>query len=287
MALVGGAVRSARRSSAGWWLGLAAGAGTVVASIAGISTDVYRQEAPSWAAQGIGQDTANLLVAVPGLLWAAYAQAKGSVRARLVWIGLLLYLTYSYLLYSLFVHFQAWFVLYVATLGLSFYAMVLSVASLDEQQAYRDLGIRRRRGLGAYLIASGTVFVALWLLEIVPAAFQGTSPSSAAEVGFPVNPVHVLDLAFILPAVIAAGVLNWRGHRWGLLLGVPLLTFSVVMGAAILMMMESMYARSLPFAWPPVVAMSVVVVFGAGMLARVLAQPCPVPAQATQQAPTR
>ena len=43
---------------------------------------------------------------------------------------------------------------------------------------------------------------------------RGPSRSASAW-NVPTNPVHVLDLAFFLPAVVASGVLLLRRHPWG------------------------------------------------------------------------
>jgi len=46
----------------------------------------------------------------------------------------------------------------------------------------------------------------LWLSEDVPALLAGGVPQSVRDMALPTNPVHVLDLAFFLPAVITIGV---------------------------------------------------------------------------------
>ena len=55
----------------------------------------------------------------------------------------------------------------------------------------------------------------LWLSEIVPDLLAGRASTSADDWQVPTNPVHVLDLAFYLPAVIVSGVLLLRRHRFG------------------------------------------------------------------------
>lgn len=59
------------------------------------------------------------------------------------------------------------------------------------------------------------LFGLLWLGEIVPDLLAGRPSSSASEWAVPSNPVHVLDLAFFLPAVFASGVLLLRRHWLG------------------------------------------------------------------------
>jgi membrane protein implicated in regulation of membrane protease activity len=95
------------------------------------------------------------------------------------------------------------------------------------------------------LSASGVLFAVLWLSDIVPAVASGTAPLDVVEVGLPVNPVHVLDLAFVLPAMIVTAVLLWKRNPFGLFFAVPLMTFAAAMGAAIIGMSVVMNSRGL------------------------------------------
>jgi hypothetical protein len=62
-------------------------------------------------------------------------------------------------------------------------------------------------------MAVATLFGVLWLREIVPDLLAGRPSTSAADWRVPTNPVHVLDLAFFLPAVFASGLSLLR-RRW-------------------------------------------------------------------------
>jgi hypothetical protein len=74
-----------------------------------------------------------------------------------------------------------------------------------------------------------------------------------------VNPVHVLDLAFILPGMIVTAVSCQKRRPLGLLVAAPLLTFSAVMGIAILSMFTIERARGGAIQAAPVFVMSIVV----------------------------
>jgi hypothetical protein len=56
----------------------------------------------------------------------------------------------------------------------------------------------------------------------------------------------VLDLAFILPGMILVAVLLRRRSVAGLVFAVPLITFGVAMGAAVVAMSHVMTARGIP-----------------------------------------
>jgi hypothetical protein len=84
----------------------------------------------------MGQDIVNIVAAVV-LLSAVYFVNKASVKALLIWSGILLYLIYAYVIYAFEVHFNRLFLVSMAILGLSFYALIGLVIHLhlDQLQA--------------------------------------------------------------------------------------------------------------------------------------------------------
>jgi len=228
-------------------LSLAATLLAAVASAVGIyRPEIYARETASWAAQGVAQDLVTLLIICPALLVTLYFCSRGSARAVLLLLGLQLYIVYSYVLYAFFVHFNELFLVYVAVLGFSFWSL------LDALNAVNVVRLARMFERGSafryqslYLIVSGLVFALLWLSDIVSALAAGTAPAGLADAGLTVNPVHVLDLAFVLPAMIVTSRLLQKQNPLGLLFTAPLLTFSAAMGVAIISMAVMMRVRGL------------------------------------------
>jgi len=242
-----------------FWLARAAAILMGAASAAGIFLPfVYAEETPSWGAQGIGQDVVNLVAVLPAVAICIERGARGSWRAVMILLGLLLYTIYSYVLYAFFVHFKPIFPVYVAVLGLSFYALVGILVDVDARRVQALFEGKRGRAQSVYLMVSGVGFAVLWLSSIAAAIVAGETPHDVIEVGLPVNPVHVLDLAFVLPAMIVTSVLLWQRRPLGFLFTVPLLTFAGAMGLAIVGMMLSMRARGLPAPAALVIGLSVV-----------------------------
>lgn len=102
------------------------------------------------------------------------------------------YVAYSDVLYAFFVHFNAWFLAYVAILGLSVYALAGSVATLDRAAVARAFASTRETTVvSVYLMMTGVAFGGLWLSDIVRATAAGTAPANVAELQLPVNPIHV------------------------------------------------------------------------------------------------
>lgn len=80
------------------------------------------------------------------------------------------------------------------------------------------------------------MFTLMWLSQLVPAAITKTVPAELAATGLPSNPVHVIDLTFILPLYVITGVLTWRGHARGLVLAPVLLVFGTLMASSIMLL---------------------------------------------------
>jgi len=224
------------------------------ASLAGLrAPGTYARETAAWASQAMGQDVVNLAVA-PLLVLCAVLARRGSLRAHLVWLGLLAYTSYAYLLYAGFLHFTGWFPVYVAAFGLSTWLLVAGTSVVGPDHL-RPLFDERtpRRGIGGVLAGSGLLTGALWLAELVPALLADRVPDGVAEAGQVTNPVWLLDLGLVLPLMVATGVLVWNGSRLGLLLAGPLLAFGAVMSAAIVAMQVSVAADGGALVVPPLV----------------------------------
>jgi hypothetical protein len=218
--------------------GLATSVLVAVAALGGIvSHATYAHETASWRAQGIAQDWVDLLLAAPWLAIASVLALRGSRRGALLLGGAFAYTAYSFVLYAFAVHFNALFLVYVTTLGLSLYGLLDLARSLGGVRVHAWFDDRApRRLVGATLIGFAGMFTLLWLAQIVPAILNGTTPPELEEVALATNPVHILDLAIVLPLMFVAGRRLRRRTDAGFALGVILLGFSVLMDAAILAM---------------------------------------------------
>lgn len=219
----------------------------LLASASGILfKSIYARETLSGVAQVIGQDIVNL-VAVVVLCIAAYFMSKGSVKAFLIWGGVLLYLLYSYIIYAFDVHFNSLFLVYVAILGLSFYALVGSVIHLHLDNFQSSFSANTpARLVSVFLLVLGIMFYVLWLREEIPALVTGMIPLSVTEANIPTNPVHVLDIGLFIPALLLTAQLLWRRKLLGFLLASSLLVFCTLMEAVILSIFLVMSSKGMP-----------------------------------------
>jgi hypothetical protein len=228
-----------------------------VGSILGLAFEdaIYGRETANWAAQSVGQDIANL-VAFPVLLSAAFLAARGSVRALVISIGLLIYSAYTYAIYTFALHFGPLFLVWVAVFGLSVYTLIGALVSVNAPEVRSVLaGGPGERFAARLLIGVGSVFTLLWLSEIVPAMATGTTPEALKDVGLLTNPVHVLDLALLLPALIIAGRLLRLGRPIAYVLAPALLIATFFLALGIISLMVVSAARGLESA--PVVGVGV------------------------------
>lgn len=104
------------------------------------------------------------------------------------------------------------------------------------------------------------MFALLWLSEVVPAAIKREVPQSVLDAGLWVNPIHVIDLAVVLPAFMITGYMTVRGTRSGMFFVGPWLVISALMGASIVAAMILMTVEGFDNTFPPMAMVSFIVV---------------------------
>ncbi|MCS6994995.1 MAG: hypothetical protein NZP74_14355, partial [Anaerolineales bacterium] len=192
------------------------------------------RDPPMTAGNAQGTAIAMLTIALPVLVISMILSARGLLRARLVWLGALSYLFYNAVIYAFAVAFNPLFLLYVASLSLSFWAMfvLLLRADVDELRARFDERLPAR-GFAVYVLAASGMFFVLWVGQIVPALFASGRPAFLAGTDLLTSPVHVLDLSTALPISVLGAVWLWQRRGWGFLLTGLMLSMLVIETASI------------------------------------------------------
>jgi len=210
-----------------------------IVSICGAFLPVtYEREVPSLATQGIGQDLVNLFIVVPLLVILLVFLRKQNRAAMFLLSGTLFYILYSFIIYSLGIHFNYLFLLYCTILGLSTYLFIIMIHELmgmDVGSWFEEHTPARLTGI--YLIIVAILFYLLWLKEIVPAVIHNRIPESVSDNNLLVNPVHVMDLAIALPGLILAAVLLMKKRALGFILSLTGLVFIIILAIALAAMM--------------------------------------------------
>jgi hypothetical protein len=253
------------------WLWLTAPIAVLLAIAAGselLVDGIFRGDDVTLVAQTVGFDSVTLAVALPGLLASAILARRGSDRARLVWFGALAYVLYTYAIYAFHVRFNPLFLVYVALLGLSLYALTGGLATMDFAALRARFAIRTPvRATSLFLAAVTVLFSVVSLREIIPALLAGGVPRSVADAGTPTGSPHVLDLAWMLPAMGLTAVWLWRGRPLAYALAGALLAFLSLMTLAIGAMMVAVYVYGEPVAPGTGAVFGVFSAASAGMLA--------------------
>lgn len=220
----------------------------------------YAREVPLWAVQAVGQDIANLFVATL-LLCCIYFLTRRSLRAYLVWLGLLMYLIYAFAIYAFALHFQSLFLCYVAVLGLSAFTLAGGLMAADFESVARILRTNPALRYAAIILGIiAVLFTYLWLSAIIPNLLAGTVPEKIVALNLPVSPIHVLDLAFLLPGMLATAYLLRQDSPTGYLMAVPMLIFSITMGSGILAMNLLSLLTGMPYSVSSSILVSLIVV---------------------------
>ena len=233
-------------------LAVMAGLAAALASIAGFIPGVYR-DPKIVIAQSHGFDIGDLigvLILGLGLTWSV----RGSVRGRLVAVGALGYLFYSFVTYAFLIVLNPATVLYIAVLGFGVWSFITGFASVDDQETDElAAGHLFRRLTAGFMIVISFLFALTWLREITGSVISGNLPAGLAAAGWPMNPPYVLDLGFVIPIAVVAALRLLRVKPGGVRLAVPFLTFVSLLSISILLMTIFMAIDGQPLVMPLIV----------------------------------
>lgn len=210
--------------------------------------EFYARNEPSVAVQGVGQDLVNIILAVPMMIVSAILIARGLRWAIPIWLGSVVYTAYSYVIYVFDTAYNQLFLVYVAVLGCSIFALIYALSSVGTEGMEIESQMRGRpatKAMAITLFATAVLFYWLWLSDEIPAIIHNGIPESIQRDKLLTNPVHALDLGLYLPAMIIAAVGLWRRRSFSYVLAPSLLLVFIPMGAAIISMMQYMIASGM------------------------------------------
>ena len=186
---------------------LAAAAMTVVAAVGGLAPGWLYRDNPLIIATFRGQDVVTLAVAVPLLVAGLFLERRGSRRGRLLWLGMLFSALYGYLVYAFGAAFNAFFLLYVAIVGLALYALLVSLPWIGLGRLGIDPGARTARLVGiTYLLVVAVGLGVLWTGLSISSVFSGRVPAPILASGHPTGVVFVIDLVLIVPPMVIGAI---------------------------------------------------------------------------------
>ena len=252
------------------WLWLSVGAAllAIVGSVTSLAVrSIYAGLTPVFLPQALAQDIVNLAIAAPALLILAGLALRGSLRAYLLWLGVLTFTIYNYVIYALSIPFGPLFLPWVGVLGLCLFALIGGVVAVDHDRVAESFTNRRAVVVVAWsLIVVAVLFCLLWLSEDVPALLAGSVPQSVRDMAVPTNPVHVLDLAFFLPAALVTGVQLLRRRAFAFTVAPAFIVFLMLTGMPILLTPVVQSVRGETAAWGVLVPIGTLAVAMIGLL---------------------
>lgn len=238
-----------------------------VVSVAGaFLPSTYERDSASMAAQGAGQDMVDLFLAVPMLLITFYYASKGNRKGLLLYGGVLVYILYSFVIYAFGVHFNRFFLLYCATLGLSLYAFIIFMRGVRHVELDRWFEGAPVKLISLFLVLVALIFYGLWLSSVLPATFGNSIPEEISDNDFLVNPIHVIDMAFALPAVLIGAFHVWKKRALGYLIAALALVFIVQLTIALAVMVIMLVIREISEEYTVAIIFGVVCVISVWLL---------------------
>lgn len=218
-----------------------------VVSFSGIFiAEIYQRETLSMAAQGVGQDIFDLFIIVPLLLISLFYATKGIREALIILGGSVFYTMYSFFIYSFGIHFNALFIFYCFTLGASFYLFVLIITEFVDSDVENWFGKNPPvKSTALFFVLVAVMFYIIWFSDIIPAMLSNSIPKSVSSETLIVNPVHVMDLAFVLPGLILTSFLLIKKRRLGFVLTLILLIFIIQLSLALIAMAVLLNIRNI------------------------------------------
>ena len=194
---------------------------------------IYRHMSADVAPQGRAQDVVTLVAAIPLLLIALAWSRGGSVRARLLLAGTVMYFLVTYIFYLAMGTYNVFFLAYVALTGCA--AATLALLLIGLQPVIRGSAQYTQpafRHAGTFLIVNAVAITILWLGVVLPPLLDGSIiPLSVQH--YTTLIVQGFDLALLLPLAFITGIQCRRGTVFGFMLGPVYLVFLAILMTAL------------------------------------------------------
>ena len=180
---------------------------------------LYKDMSAEVAPQGIAQDYITLFIAIPLLIVSFVKSRRGSLKAKYLLTGTLLYFLVTYTFYTVMAMYNGMYLAYVAIMGASFFSIVKSLCSFDVHSMHDSFDVSSPiRTSGGFLIFNSVAIALLWLNIIIPPLLDGTVIPAQTE-HYTTLIVQGFDLGILLPACFISGLLLFKKAPLGYLLG--------------------------------------------------------------------
>jgi hypothetical protein len=195
---------------------------------------VYRYDSLIVGSGSVGVDAVTLFLAMPLLAGSLAAHRRGSVRGTATLLGVLTYCLYLYVSRAVDTAFNELFLVYVATMSASIFALIAVLRSLPADRVEAVVERMPRRSTVGFLLLLPAVLVLVWLPLVIEPLVTG-QPAAAVE-HYTTFVTGALDLGILLPIALVGAALVRRRRAAGCMVAFCLTGFTVILGPALIAM---------------------------------------------------
>jgi hypothetical protein len=224
-----------RTSNTVYWLSWLIAAFTLIASVGGLFIGNLYQDNELVKKTWFINDLLTLVVMTPLLVGSLILAMRQSQRAQLVWVAMLGYMLYNYAFYLFGAAFNVFFLIYVAIVSLSMFALIFALSSLDVtaiSQSFRTS--TPVRWISGFMVFIGAFLGFKWIADSLNFVLTGQLPQAVVDFAHPTNIVFALDLSLIVPWMILGAIWLWQRHSWGYIVGIMMTVKAATYGLVLI-----------------------------------------------------
>lgn len=178
---------------------------------------LYKNDSLSVVAQGQASDFVTLFLAIPLLFFSLIKALKQSFRGSLLLIGTLAYFLYTYVSYTFLWTYNNLFIVYVALMSMSLFALILSIQTIDLNKLPSKFSNKLPlKLLSAYQFFIAVMIGMLWMGKIITSLLTNTPPIGLEH--YTTLVIQAMDLGFVVPLAFLSGYLLLKKKPYGYLL---------------------------------------------------------------------
>ena len=190
---------------------------TAGATLAGLIFPHLYQEPDATAgfskAYWFGNNIVGLAVAAPLLAGALFFARRGSLRARLVWLGMAYFTTYNYSFYLFGGNLNWFYPLHAFLVTLPVFVLITGLSGTDVAGLSWGPRVGKAfRWIAGYMLIVGAAVTATWIAQW-PGALSA-EPFDARNADF-IRTVGGLDIWLLVGSMVLGAALLWRRRPWG------------------------------------------------------------------------
>ena len=197
----------------------------VIASFGGIvANNIYRDN-EMVKAVWLGNDIVTLFIVIPVMIGALFFTLRHSLKAQLIWMGMLWYMVYNYIFYMYGTAFNKFFLLYVLIFTLSIYALILALMKIDLKSLKQKMSSKIPvKWISSYMLFFAIMIGGLWIAQSLSFVFTDVVPVGITQTGHLSGVVFATDLSLLVSPLIVGAVLLLKREVWGYIISIISLT---------------------------------------------------------------